>query len=610
MIREMDSDLARADSMTPFSLSLAAEKAIENAKRQLDAMDGRLLKARMTMVRAQRAGHRTISNPERYDPRQQGPRDGQQQVQRRSHHRVQSLSATTQAARGQSINDGLGAGAAAAIEEEEEDFERKAVEMKRLRDDLRHLRSKMGQTRGLTTTLNTTPPRPPRPLDSELPDFALLRNAQATERDSLVQAFPSPPRTSPSKEGRPFSMAWPSFVGTTTTTTPGSEAGAGADSYFEAPVIASHAENPFSPRPYSSQSILTPLPSSPYPDRGGHGMTTTMDTSSLSAGSNWSLLHNNQASSATSSPYTPPATITQGEALLASRHERPKVIFPAHRPALSSTTSAVSRSSYTTADESFEGHGTGSKRPASPGAESLQRTSGTSGSVTSGSTLSDGGTGSTRTSGGHEREDDDDNIVHDDEEEEEEEKGDRRGEGVGERTPLARSPQQPSPRSTTPVRSRIPLSPSRLPVAQTAPAAGGVARQSIRGSSGIPSPSSSPSSKLRQCPTNTHSISSRQLGDEASSIGVVGSGGNNDPAAALMSRMERVLSRMSVGLHPSMPQDTAHRDFDDDGQIRRRAEGIEDEDDAERVRRMRSRQRRKLAAALAILEDEDSDASS
>ncbi|CCG81253.1 protein of unknown function [Taphrina deformans PYCC 5710] len=181
MDREMDYDMSRADLMTPFSLSLAAEKAIESAKRQLDAMDERLLKARMAMARAQRTSQ------------------------------VPSLTATGTRAFFTTTP------APSRTEHGDRDWERKATELKRLKDDLKALRSRMNIARGLDSAIDpSTPSRPVRPGDFDV--------SQYKHDNDVIHAFPKPPSSSNRSSMSPICV-----------------------------------DAPFSPRPYSSQSILPPF---------------------------------------------------------------------------------------------------------------------------------------------------------------------------------------------------------------------------------------------------------------------------------------------------------------------------------------------------------------
>ena len=211
-------DFSRADLMTPFSLSLAAERAIEHAKLKLDEMDNRLATARSSIeqFKAQRA-HRATSDP--------APRE-----KVLSHHaRIQSTSGTLT---------------------REQILHLKTLEMKRLRDDLRSLRSRMNHTRAISETLQTTPPRPPRPLAVQVPDLA-----------QLGKTFDQ------SMEGRMIKRLSTDSLRHKTST----------ESLRDAPLIVAKRDNPLSPRPYSSTSIITPMSTSPA-RRGPHGRLHYSDT--------------------------------------------------------------------------------------------------------------------------------------------------------------------------------------------------------------------------------------------------------------------------------------------------------------------------------------------
>lgn len=267
----VDMDFSRADLMTPFSLSLAAEKAIENAKHKLDEMDSRLSTARHSIDRfkARRISTRAVSDPERLVSLR-GPNgristsdssgNGVAGPRGSKHQRVKSVGSSGTLTR-------------------EEILYLKTLEMKKLRDDLRSLRSRMNQTRQISEAIQSTPPRPPRPLESEVPDLDTLGRAfdQSTEgrmlkrlstasleypqspqqrlsRESLLD---SPTKTLRRKQSREL-IEGPTieYFGGARHSDRHSTSSSRLD---DAPIIASRADNPFSPRPYSSTSIMTPM---------------------------------------------------------------------------------------------------------------------------------------------------------------------------------------------------------------------------------------------------------------------------------------------------------------------------------------------------------------
>lgn len=251
-------DFSRADLMTPFSLSVAAEKAIANAKSKLDEMDSRLLKARNSIRIAQRQSLQSIvpGASGTYLFRGPGGRlipdgvDPTLGVRRRG----QSMTVTKNENQNQDQD----------LEEEEH----RALEMKKLRDDLRSLRSRMSHTRAISETLNLTPPR-----------AAARRSRQVSSVDggskdaafTVLDQFPAPPNI----DRRSVDQL------TTTTSTSNSQRNnvVDDDDDDDIPVIAT--ENPFSPRPYSSQSILTPLASDPDDDSDDGSETSTPKQTSL-----------------------------------------------------------------------------------------------------------------------------------------------------------------------------------------------------------------------------------------------------------------------------------------------------------------------------------------
>lgn len=309
-------EFSRADLMTPFSLSLAAEKAIESAKLKLDQMDSRLLRARTSIAMAKSITHRVSAD-------------------QLTGRKVGALSP--------------GSAPASPVINPPDDFRDdeapvRTIEMVKLRDDLRRLRSRMGQSRAISETLNLTPPRArrSRPTQTGLSDRSLtppvLKPMQKSNQ--FLDQFPLPPATAaedtPNRRlsvvlaGQPPEL-WPTiecfgkFVNRDGT----SNFGVITKEPFETsdaddlPILTTKAEAPFSPRPYSSQSLLT-APASPGRE-------------SISYPSNKAL------------PFPPTLKVSFPEDAKRPRWSTSNA-GPTRRPPIAH---ALSRISYVTANESF-----------------------------------------------------------------------------------------------------------------------------------------------------------------------------------------------------------------------------------------------------------------
>lgn len=247
--------------MTPFSLSLAAEKAIESAKLRLDQMDSRLLRARTSIAMAKTISHRVSAD---------------QLSSRKMTKQVGEITPPMSP-----VDSRLELGPNSSNTEEEVLL--RNGEMIKLRDDLRRLRSRMSQSRAISDTLNLTPPRSrrPRPCNLNLSDKPLpVAAPEPLSAKEVIDQFPLPPmprkdesadrRLSVPLAGEPPEY-WPvvesfgMFVNRDGTSNFGSPVKDTFGSH-DLPILTSTAEIPFSPRPYSSQSLLTPpAPSAPSP---------------------------------------------------------------------------------------------------------------------------------------------------------------------------------------------------------------------------------------------------------------------------------------------------------------------------------------------------------
>lgn len=132
--------------MTPMSLSIAAERAIERARAKLEQMDQQLASARSTISL----------------------------VKKRSMEFQQA-----DAAKRQSSATAINAAARQVLEPEEKgkktSSSARAAELRKLRDELRHIRANMTQSRSLIQqALSQTPPRPMRPATPDIPEMRAI----------------------------------------------------------------------------------------------------------------------------------------------------------------------------------------------------------------------------------------------------------------------------------------------------------------------------------------------------------------------------------------------------------------------------------------------------
>lgn len=319
----VNDEFSRADLMTPFSLSLAAEKAIERAKDRLDQMDSRLLRARTSIAVAKSLIHRASAE--------------------QLHGRKISSSSFTLSTAPSSPEPN-----SACTFQGSKKTSPKTTEMVRLRDDLRRLRSKMGQSRAISETLNLTPPRVRRPrpvLTSEHSKPEIQKAAQPPE-DPVIDRFPLPPKSVPVDDnparrlseplaGQPPEL-WPTvevfgrFVNRDDTSNFGSPQKEKPEPLppvvsDDLPIMTAKAEAPFSPRPDSSQSLLI-SPASPTP---------------ISAPFPTSKIKPFPTALKVSFPETP------------NRRRSPVSSAKLQRPSLKAGAFSSSRISYVTANESF-----------------------------------------------------------------------------------------------------------------------------------------------------------------------------------------------------------------------------------------------------------------
>lgn len=224
-------DFSRADLMTPFSLSLAAERAIENAKRRLDAMDARLLHARSSIDRARQLIPRRQPEPAVVVAPVEEP----------------------------SVSPGTAP---------EPPDERKALEVKRLSDDLRRRYSR--ESRAISETLNLSPPRPPRPSLGELPNLEALDREFRRRSDLFVGELPTTAaldakwrRRSEGTTVHPLVQTVGRFVSASTPSLSSSSSSSSVATV--PPTYEPPSELPFSPRPdaagpWSLSGLQAPSP--------------------------------------------------------------------------------------------------------------------------------------------------------------------------------------------------------------------------------------------------------------------------------------------------------------------------------------------------------------